>query len=284
MDDTAPLRAHESGARPTLDFQEHLAPLEAAGPAGAGRPPDQQGHRAASAGALAVRRRHRRGGSPRLPLHQRRRCRAASATTSRSRWARSSASPQIYALGMGRAVEEIGPAWLDAIDASDPAGHRVESPRLPGGGDEGRRSARARWRPQALAGAGLDAGFRQPRPISPRPCASPRIPRPGVRNMGMYRAALKAPDRLARAHGARVGGAGGYLHWLKYRDRKENDADRHRARLRPGGGLYLAAETRDRSGRDGDRRRARRPGHSDGQGASRSISKCRPMPRSSSRA
>ncbi|HYM18469.1 MAG TPA: UbiD family decarboxylase, partial [Micropepsaceae bacterium] len=43
----------------------------------------------------------------------------------------------------------------------------------------------------------------------------------GVQNMGTYRAGLKATDRLGVRMVARPGGAGGYLHWLKYRDRKQ---------------------------------------------------------------
>src|SRR5437660_1894521 len=39
--------------------------------------------------------------------------------------------------------------------------------------------------------------------------------------MGTYRAALKATDRLGVRMSSRVGGAGGYLHWKKYRARKE---------------------------------------------------------------
>ena len=48
-----------------------------------------------------------------------------------------------------------------------------------------------------------------------------RDPENGIQNMGTYRAALKATDRLAVRMAARVGGAGGYLHWLKYRDRNQ---------------------------------------------------------------
>ena len=36
-----------------------------------------------------------------------------------------------------------------------------------------------------------------------------------------YRAALKATDRLVVRMAARVGGAGGWLHWQKYRERKQ---------------------------------------------------------------
>ena len=49
-----------------------------------------------------------------------------------------------------------------------------------------------------------------------------RDPDSGVQNMGTYRAALKAADRLAVRMVAREAtGAGGFLHWLKYRDRGE---------------------------------------------------------------
>ena len=39
--------------------------------------------------------------------------------------------------------------------------------------------------------------------------------------MGTYRGALKATDRLGVRMSSRIGGAGGYLHWLKYRERRE---------------------------------------------------------------
>ena len=58
-------------AGPRLDLQQHLADLEARGPARPHRPADQQGHRAASAGALAVHRRRAGGRAPRVPVHQR---------------------------------------------------------------------------------------------------------------------------------------------------------------------------------------------------------------------
>ena len=49
-----------------------------------------------------------------------------------------------------------------------------------------------------------------------------RDPDSGIQNMGTYRAALKATDRLVVRMVAREAtGAGGYLHWLKYRKRHE---------------------------------------------------------------
>jgi 4-hydroxy-3-polyprenylbenzoate decarboxylase len=46
-----------------------------------------------------------------------------------------------------------------------------------------------------------------------------RDPETGIQNMGTYRAALKAPDRLVVRMATRVGGAGGYQHYLKHQRR-----------------------------------------------------------------
>src|SRR3989442_10879812 len=46
-----------------------------------------------------------------------------------------------------------------------------------------------------------------------------RDPQTGVQNMATYRAALKAPDRLVVRMATRVGGAGGYLHYLEHQKR-----------------------------------------------------------------
>jgi 4-hydroxy-3-polyprenylbenzoate decarboxylase len=46
-----------------------------------------------------------------------------------------------------------------------------------------------------------------------------RDPETGVQNMGTYRAALKAPDRLVVRMATRVGGAGGYQHYLAHQRR-----------------------------------------------------------------
>src|SRR5207237_682337 len=48
-----------------------------------------------------------------------------------------------------------------------------------------------------------------------------RDPESGVQNMGTYRAALKATDRLGVRMASRIGGAGGYVHWQKYRKLKK---------------------------------------------------------------
>ena len=45
-------------------------------------------------------------------------------------------------------------------------------------------------------------------------------PETGIQNMGTYRGALKATDRLGVRMASRIGGAGGYQHWLKHRKLK----------------------------------------------------------------
>ena len=129
------------------------------------------------------------------------------------------ASPRIYALGMGQPVEKIGETWVRAI-ANPIAPVLVESPacqqvvitgdalREPGGG-----LARL---PVPISTPGFDSA-----PYLTATLCVTRDPENGVQNMGTYRAALKATDRLGVRMAARVGGAGGYLHWLKYRARKE---------------------------------------------------------------
>src|ERR1700761_1333011 len=128
------------------------------------------------------------------------------------------ASADIYALGMGCAVEDIGRAWLDAID------HPVAPVR----------AAAARCQEVVITGEALrapDGGLKRlPVPVStPGFDAAPYLtatlcvtkdPESGIQNMGTYRAALKATDRMAVRMVAHEGGAGGYLHWLKHNKAK----------------------------------------------------------------
>jgi UbiD family decarboxylase len=130
------------------------------------------------------------------------------------------ASPEIYALGMGRPVAEIGDAWMQAI-ARPLAPVPVTAPRCqevvitgaalrePGGG-----LARL---PVPISTPGFDAA-----PYLTATLCITRDPESGIQNMGTYRAALKASDRLAVRMVAREAtGAGGYLHWLKYRKARQ---------------------------------------------------------------
>jgi UbiD family decarboxylase len=128
------------------------------------------------------------------------------------------ASPEIYAVGMGRKVEEIGAAWMQAIAEPIPPVAVEAAPcqevvitgdalRQPG---EGLAAL-----PVPVSTPGFDAA-----PYLTATLCVTRDPESRVQNMGMYRAALKATDRLAVRMVARPsGGAGGYYHWLKYNER-----------------------------------------------------------------
>jgi 4-hydroxy-3-polyprenylbenzoate decarboxylase len=129
------------------------------------------------------------------------------------------ASPRIYALGMGCAVDQIGAAWMNAIahpippvPSNDALCQEVvitgERLREKGGG--------LAALPVPVSTPGFDAA-----PYLTATLCVTRDPESGVQNAGMYRAALKATDRLAVRMVARPGGAGGWAHWLKYRERGE---------------------------------------------------------------
>ncbi len=130
------------------------------------------------------------------------------------------ASPDIYAIGMGRAVEDIGAAWMQAI-AHPVAPVAVTSPRCQEvvvAGDDLRAPGGGLARlPVPISTPGFDAA-----PYLTATLCITRDPDSGIQNMRTYRAALKATDRLAVRMVAREAtGAGGYLHWLKYRRRRE---------------------------------------------------------------
>ena len=129
------------------------------------------------------------------------------------------ASAKIYAIGMGRPVEEIGAAWMRAIDnpiapiaVSSPVCQEVvitgDELRRPGGG--------LASLPVPISTPGFDSA-----PYLTATLCITKDPETGVRNMGTYRGALKETDRLGVRMSSRIGGAGGYLHWLKYRERRE---------------------------------------------------------------
>jgi 4-hydroxy-3-polyprenylbenzoate decarboxylase len=129
------------------------------------------------------------------------------------------ASPEIYALGMGVKLDEIGTTWLNAIQNPIPpvtvkhgACQEVvikgDDLRKPGGG--------LAALPVPISTPGFDA--------APYLCATicvTKDPETGIRNMGTYRGQLKATDRLGVRMASRLGGAGGYAHWLKYQKLKK---------------------------------------------------------------
>ena len=211
----APLR---KTARPRLDFQEHLADLEAQGLLVRVERPinkDTELHPLVRWQFL--------GG---IPEDQRRAFLFTNVVDSKGRRydmpvavGALASSPRIYAVGMGKTVEEIGATWMRAI-ANPIAPVTVKSPACqqvvitgkalskPGGG-----LARL---PVPISTPGFDAA-----PYLTATLCVTRDPDSGIQNMGTYRAGLKATNRLGVRMVARVGGAGGYLHWLKYRERKQ---------------------------------------------------------------
>src|SRR5712692_8130523 len=129
------------------------------------------------------------------------------------------ASPEIYAVGMGQPVASIGQAWMKAI-ANPIAPVEVASAPcqevIVAGGDLRRPGCGLAGLPVPVSTPGFDAA-----PYLTATLCITRDPDTGVRNMGTYRAQLKATDRLAVRMASRIGGAGGYLHWQKYRARRE---------------------------------------------------------------
>ena len=208
----------QRGMRPRLDFQEHLADLEAQGLlVRVDRPINKDTELQPLVRWQFI------GG---IPEDQRRAFLFTNVVDGKGRRydipvaiGALASSPQIYAVGMGKPVEEIGATWLRAI-ANQIAPVTVDSPacqqvvitgdalREPGGG-----LARL---PVPISTPGFDCA-----PYLTATLCVTRDPENGIQNMGTYRAALKATDRLGVRMATRVGGAGGYLHWLKYRARRE---------------------------------------------------------------
>ncbi|HEY7383582.1 MAG TPA: UbiD family decarboxylase [Beijerinckiaceae bacterium] len=129
------------------------------------------------------------------------------------------ASSEIYAMGMGVSVAELGDIWMRAIDKPIPPQFVDDAPchevvmtgddlRRPGGG--------LASLPVPISTPGFDAA-----PYLTATVCVTKDPETGVRNMGTYRAGLKALDRLGVRMASRLGGAGGYLHWLKYQKLKQ---------------------------------------------------------------
>ncbi len=125
------------------------------------------------------------------------------------------ANREIYSVGMGSSVEEIQSRWDHAI--SHPIAPRMVS--------------NAECQEVIIEGADL-LGEGRGLDMLPIPVSTPGFdsaptltatnvitvdPDTGVQNMGTYRCALKAPDRLVVRMATRVGGAGGYLHYQAWK-------------------------------------------------------------------
>ena len=129
------------------------------------------------------------------------------------------ASPEIYALGMGVSVDQIGDVWDRGID------HPIAPTLIDNapcqeiiitGDDLTKKGGGLDALPVPISTPGFDAA-----PYFTATICVTKDPETGVRNMGTYRAALKANDRLGVRMASRLSGAGGYQHWLKYQERGE---------------------------------------------------------------
>src|ERR1700680_1697377 len=224
-------RAPSTRAGPRLDFQDHLADLEAAGLIERIDTPinkDTELHPLVRWQFV--------GG---VPEEKRRAFIFTNVTDAKGRKydipvvvGALSASPDIYAIGMGRKVEEIGEAWLQAINhpIAPVAVTSAACQEVVITGNDLKAPGGLAALPVPVSTPGFDSA-----PYLTATLCITRDPDSGVQNMGTYRAALKAADRLAVRMVAREAtGAGGFQHWLKYRDRGEQLALRSVNRVPPG--------------------------------------------------
>ena len=124
------------------------------------------------------------------------------------------ASPEIYATGLGVPVEEIGDVWLRAVTTPIEPELVEEAPCqqvVITGDDLTRPDGGMTALPVPISTPGFDAA-----PYLTATLVVTKDPENGIRNMGTYRAQLKAPDRMGVRMATRLSGAGGYQHWLKY--------------------------------------------------------------------
>jgi UbiD family decarboxylase len=211
-------RTRSTAAGPRLDFQEHLADLEAAGLVERIDAPinkDTELHPLVRWQFV--------GG---VPEEKRRAFLFTNVTDSKGRKydipvvvGALAASPEIYAMGMGRKVEDIGEAWMHAIAHPIPPRIVTAAPcqEVVITGDDLKAPGGLAALPVPVSTPGFDSA-----PYLTATLCITRDPETGVQNMGTYRAALKAADRLVvRMVAKEATGAGGFRHWLKYRDRGE---------------------------------------------------------------
>ena len=125
------------------------------------------------------------------------------------------ASPEIYAAGLGVGVGEIGALWVKAMANPVPP-TLIENAPCQEVVQEGKSLLAERGGLATLPVPISTPGFDSAPYLTATLCVT-RDPENGVQNMGTYRAALKANDRLGVRMASRIGGAGGYLHWKKYR-------------------------------------------------------------------
>lgn len=128
-------------------------------------------------------------------------------------------SAAIYAAGLGVSVEEIGDVWVRAMENPIEPILVTEAPCqdvVLTGDDLTRPGGGLASLPVPVSTPGFDSA-----PYLTATLCVTKDPENGIRNMGTYRGALKAQDRLGVRMASRLSGAGGYQHWLKYQARGE---------------------------------------------------------------
>ena len=127
------------------------------------------------------------------------------------------ANRAIYSVGMGVPVERIQAKWDQAIAHPVPprvvTGAVCQEIVIEGKDLQGEGNGLDRL-PIPISTPGFDSA-----PTLTATNVITRDPETGIQNMGTYRAALKAPDRLVVRMATRVGGAGGYAHYQKHQRR-----------------------------------------------------------------
>ena len=149
------------------------------------------------------------------------------------------ASPAIYAVGMGKPVDDIGDAWTRAIAAPIPpvvvsTGACQEV--VTRGSDLLRAGEGLARLPIPVSTPGFDSA-----PYLTATLCVTRDPESGVQNMGTYRGALKAQDRLGVRMSSRPGGRAATCIGENIKT-KRTDALCHRHRLRARGSFYWTTE------------------------------------------
>jgi UbiD family decarboxylase len=125
------------------------------------------------------------------------------------------ASPEIYATGLGVPVEEIGRVWVKAMAepiAPVPVNEAPCQEVVLTGAELTKENGGLATLPVPISTPGFDSA-----PYLTATLCVTKDPETHVQNMGTYRAALKANDRLGVRMASRLSGAGGYLHWEKYK-------------------------------------------------------------------
>jgi UbiD family decarboxylase len=123
------------------------------------------------------------------------------------------ASPEIYAIGLGVPVDKIGDVWVKAM-ANPIAPVLVDKAPCHEVIETGAelQSKGLSSLPVPISTPGFDSA-----PYLTATLCVTKDPENGIQNMGTYRAALKANDRLGVRMASRLSGAGGYLHWQKFK-------------------------------------------------------------------